>query len=109
MNELAEDYPDETWLQAEEAKPDFTSERWHQYYWEAWHALRYDRAYGGMGGVEMPIPFIAVDAYARRNGIVGEGFDRLLRFVSVIDFAYLDIQRKATEKSHAKSKVNQNG
>lgn len=47
-----------------------------------------------MEGLERPIPFTAIDAYARRYGVEGEAFDLLLRFVSVIDFAYLDIAHK---------------
>lgn len=45
--------------------------------------------------LEQPITFAAIDAYARRMGIAGTSFDRLLRFVSAIDFAHLEIQREA--------------
>ncbi len=48
-----------------------------------------------MSGVELPISFTAIDAYARRMGVTGAAFDRLLRFVSAIDFAHLEIQREA--------------
>jgi hypothetical protein len=61
------------------------------FYWEAWNALRYERAYVGKLGVEMPIQWTAIDAYARRHGIEGLAFDALLKFVSAIDFAYLEI------------------
>lgn len=109
MDDLARDYPDEDWLQTD--RPKFHAEPWHDFYWQAWHALRYDRAYVGQAGVEMPITFAAMDTYARRYGIEGEAFDRLLRFVSVIDFAYLEIQRKAAEKPAGsdQSKVSLNG
>lgn len=45
----------------------------------------------------MPISFAAIDAYARRYCVAGPSFDRLLRFVSAIDFAYLEIQREAMQ------------
>lgn len=48
-----------------------------------------------MTGIELPITFVAIDAYARRYGVTGHFFDRLLRFVSEIDAAYLAIQREA--------------
>lgn len=52
----------------------------------------------------MPITFIAIDTYARRYGIAGHSFDRLVRFVSVIDFAYLEIQREAMKPKSGKDK-----
>lgn len=79
-------------------RPKLKFEPWHLYYWEAWNALRYDRTYVIIGGrdridaIEQPIPFTAIDTYARRYAIDGSAFDALLRFVSVIDFAYLDIR-----------------
>jgi hypothetical protein len=109
MDDLAKDYPDEAWLKTEGAKPDFTVEPWHDFYWQAWHALRYDRVYAGMTGAEMPISFLSIDTYARRYGITGEIFDRLLRFVSAIDFAYLDIRNKAAARSQDKPTVKTNG
>lgn len=57
----------------------------------------------------MPITFIAIDTYARRYGISGHSFDRLVRFVSVIDFAYLEIQREQLEKSKSEGKVSRDG
>lgn len=39
--------------------------------------------------IEQPISFVAIDAYGRRFGIEGEAFANLLRFVSVIDSAFL--------------------
>jgi hypothetical protein len=76
------------------------------FYWEAWGALRYDRAYIGMSGSEMPIPFSSLDGYARRYGIDGELFDRFVRFISVIDFVFLDTQREAAKAEAAKSEAD---
>lgn len=51
-----------------------------------------------MAGIERPITYMAIDAYARRHGIEGEAFDRLLRFVHAIDMAYLDAAHRAQSK-----------
>lgn len=91
---IAEEDPD-SWVARDLPKQDVKHEPWHQFYWDAWHALKYDRQYAGMSGVELPIPYTSIDAYARRMGVTGAAFDRLLRFVSAIDFAYLEIQREA--------------
>jgi hypothetical protein len=86
------------------ARPRVRFEHWQLFYWEAWNALRYDRLYIGQhGDIEMPISWVAVDAYARRHGIDGLAFDALLKFVSVIDFAYLDL--RAEERSMATPKA----
>jgi hypothetical protein len=80
-----------TWLLAgDEAPP--KKDLWHRFYWEAWNALRYDRAYVGQMGAEMPISYMAIDAYARRQGIDGRSFDHLLRLVTTIDLVYIDLQ-----------------
>lgn len=99
MDDLAKDYPEEAWLREGGGKTDFRAEKWHDFYWQAWHSLRYDRPYIGMSGAEMPIYYSAISRYAQDNGIVGESRDRLLRFVAAIDDAYLENQRKAAEKS----------
>lgn len=80
-----------TWLLAGDEVPP-KKELWHRFYWEAWNALRYDRAYVGQMGAEMPISYMAIDAYARRQGIEGRSFDHLLRFVTTIDLVYIDLQ-----------------
>lgn len=85
-----EDVPD----RPDEAKP----ETWHEFYWRAWEALRFDRQYGAMGG-ESPIGFTALDAYARRYGIAGDAFERFHAFMSAIDTEWLI---HVTEQAKAK-------
>lgn len=45
----------------------------------------------------MPINYVALSRYAEDYGITGEMRVRFIRFVSVIDFAYLEMQRAAAE------------
>lgn len=89
MRELAAAHPEKAWLQPHVVDPP-REELWHGAYWQAWYALRYDRAYVGQMGIEMPISFLAVDRYAQRNGIDGEAFERLQYFLTVIDDTYLE-------------------
>lgn len=56
-------------------------------------ALRCDRQFGAMGG-QFPLPFVAVDTYARRYGIAGDDFDLLLRLLTAMDAEYLGIANK---------------
>jgi hypothetical protein len=76
-----------------EQAPDFTEKPWHAFYWHVWHSLRYDRPYAGADGAEYPIYWTAIDRYATRYGIDGEDFDRLVRFVSEIDTAFINMRR----------------
>jgi hypothetical protein len=50
-----------------------------------------------MGG-QMPISFMALDAYARRYGIEGEAFDRFHVFMSAIDAEWLAYAESKSEK-----------
>lgn len=62
--------------------------------------------------IEQPISFLAIDAYARRFSIAGEAFSHLLRFVSVIDTAYLaarEIERNRALESMKPSEDSRNG
>lgn len=89
LAKLADEFPLEIKKQDLPARPEEAREEpWHDFYWQAWEALRFDRHYGAMGG-QMPISFMALDAYARRYGIAGEAFDRFLVFMGVIDTEWL--------------------
>lgn len=68
-----------------------TDEPWHDLYWRAWDALRYDRPYGAMGG-EMPISYVALSRYGRDNEIAGEDFGLFLRFMGAVDGEWLKRQ-----------------
>jgi hypothetical protein len=79
------------------------AEYWHDFYWRAWEALRFDRQYGAMGG-ESPISFLAYDSYARRYGIEGEAFDRFHAFMTAIDTEWLiHAAEKAKEREANKT------
>lgn len=89
LAKLADEHPLEVRKQDLPTRPDEAREEpWHGFYWQAWDALRFDRQYGAMGG-QMPISFMAFDAYARRYGIKGEAFDRFRVFMGVIDAEWL--------------------
>ena len=58
-------------------------------YLQAFEDLSPSRPSGGLGGFG-PIPFEAIDRYARRFGIDdADDFDDLLRFVRALDESYL--------------------
>jgi hypothetical protein len=89
LAKLADEFPNEVKREALPVRPkEAREEPWHEFYWQAWQALRSDRHYGVMGG-QMPMSFMALDAYARRYGIDGEAFDRFHVFMSAIDAEWL--------------------
>ena len=59
--------------------------------WVAFWELSTCRAYGMAVG---PIPWTAIDAYARRHDIAGEDYDDLVYFVRAMDGEYLERQNK---------------
>lgn len=80
-------------------------------YYEAFRALQHDRAVatrtvtvaGPQGApftqsilVERPIAFAAIDRYARRYGIEGDAFARLVRIIRKMD----DVYRGALDDEH---------
>ncbi|MCW2195033.1 hypothetical protein AB7M45_007806 [Bradyrhizobium elkanii] len=74
---------------------------WAGTYWRAWHALRFDRQYGAMGG-QSPITFLSIDTYARRYDIRGVEFETFLAFVSAMDEEFLEhVQREADREKEA--------
>lgn len=67
-------------------------------YYEAFCELSTCRQTGmGVG----PIPWTAVDSYARRNGFEGEGFDYLLRMVRALDDTFVAYTRAKQERESA--------
>jgi len=101
---LHEQYPDEVPAESVPRRPDEArSERWHDFYRDAWDRLRFDRQYTEGGG-ETPISFLALDAYARRFGIEGEAFDRFHTFMTSIDAEWLThVAEKARERREAET------
>ncbi|TDR90290.1 phage tail assembly chaperone [Enterovirga rhinocerotis] len=64
--------------------------------WSSFWALQGDR-HLGFGSVG-PIPFQALDAYARRCGIIDiDEFDRLHRLIGAMDKVWLDDARRRQE------------
>ncbi len=53
-----------------------------------------------MGGVS-PIPFVAIDAWARRSEVSGEAFTRLQRLIRAMDAVWLE---DAAQKGKAAAK-----
>lgn len=53
-----------------------------------------------MGGVS-PIPFLAIDAWARRSEVSGEAFARLQRLIRAMDAVWLE---DAAQKAKAAAK-----
>lgn len=51
-----------------------------------------------MGGASA-IPFTAIDAWARRYGIEGDGFDEFLRLIRAADGAWLDWRSERRERT----------
>lgn len=102
LKELHQEYPDEIPASKIPRRPDEASEEaWHQFYWQAWNVLRFDRPYP-YGGGEKPISFLAYDAFARRYGIEGEAFDRFHIFMTAIDAEWLRyIAEKARQREEA--------
>ena len=72
-------------------------ESWHSLYFDAWEDLRFDRAYGSMGG-QTPISYMAMSQFARDHGLVQSDFRLLRVFVQAIDaewLAFVDEKAKA--------------
>lgn len=91
LEEIAEAYPDEEWVQRAaypEGRIEFEHQGWHELYWEAWDALRFDRQYGAYGG-QMPIPYQVISSYARDNRIVGHDLWLFRMFMIALDAEWL--------------------
>lgn len=104
LAKIAAEFPLELPKEKVPTRPDEArAEYWHDFYWQAWEALRFDRQYGAMGG-EFPISFIAYDTYARRYGLEGEAFERFHAFMTAIDMEWLHhVAEKAREKEGEKT------
>ncbi|RUM97916.1 hypothetical protein EET67_09890 [Pseudaminobacter arsenicus] len=101
LKKLAAENPAEAQFIKVQARPDEAkAELWHDFYWRAFEALRFDRQYGAFGG-ETAISFLAIDAYARRYCIEGEAFDRFLTFMTAIDAEWLQFVAEEAKKREA--------
>jgi len=75
-------------------------------YYVAFWELSTDRGQGmGVG----PIPWSAINAYAIREELVGEGYEDLLDYVRALDRTFLKFQREEEAKRHAAEEARRNG
>lgn len=92
--ELAEAFPEETWLQVDEPDDEeFEPEPWHELYFQAFDALRFDRFFGAFGG-ESPITYIASSKYADDLGLTGDDRRRFFLFLNVLDGEHLEAVKR---------------
>lgn len=82
--DLADEYPDEDWLSAEAEQEEDADASWHQLYFRAFEALRYDRTYGAFGG-QTPISYLALSRYAADHGVTGEDFAIFQALMAALD------------------------
>ena len=68
-----------------------------EWLWNAYTALSTCRQMGF--GSPGPIPWIAVDRYAERNGIHGDDFDLMWLVISRVDVAYLEETARAAKET----------
>lgn len=62
-------------------------------YWQAFWDVSTCRRIGMEGA--SPVPWTAIDAWARRHGIAGDGFDRLVELIERMDAVWMKDQSKA--------------
>jgi hypothetical protein len=64
----------------------------HLYFeWGAFRALSTDRQIGMAMG---PIPWLAIDRFSSRYGLIGDDFDRLCEIIQAMDAAFRDYHEK---------------
>lgn len=71
-------------------------------YYHAFLNLTTDRTFGMAEG---PIPWSAMDRYARRHGIEGFDFDRFVVIMRIMDTAYSDYQESRRNKAESKAAI----
>lgn len=64
-----------------------------QFEWIAFRALSTDRQIGMAMG---PIPWLAIDRFASRYGLVGDDFDRLCEIIQAMDGAFREYHQKSS-------------
>lgn len=104
MRKIAQEHPGEINLPDEilnEAPPE--PRIWHEMIWDAWRALKNDRAYPG-DGLEMPIPYRAYREYGRDKGIHGDDFDFFLTMMQAVDSEYLTWRYEVRKRELNKAK-----
>jgi len=79
---------------------DFEPKPWHNLYFSAFDALRFDRHFGAMGG-EGPISYLAISQYCRDHQISGDNLFLFRSLFSAIDAEWLKIVSERQEPSAA--------
>lgn len=75
-------------------------------YYIAFWELSTDRSQGmGVG----PIPWSAINEYAVREGLRGEGYEDLVDYVRAMDRTFLKFQREEEAKRRAADEAKRNG
>lgn len=98
ISALAAEFPDEFAQTIIPEPPDEAAPQdWHDLYWRAWDALRFDRPYGHMGGMR-PVSYLALAAYAKYHGIHGIDFDVFRALFRVIDAEWIAHVDRETQK-----------
>ncbi len=96
--ELAREFPEEAWLQIAQ---DYEPQQWHDLYFRAFDALRYDRFFGSYGG-EGPIHYVAISHYARDHEIAGDDLKWFFIFMNAVDAEHLAMQAEADRERRDK-------
>jgi hypothetical protein len=103
--EIAAADPSKAWLLPTEADvvETFEPKAWHQLYFKAFDALRFDRTYlsGGMSGYvgETPISYMALSQYCRDNDIRGDDLNMFMVFINAVDAEHLAMQAQDAAKA----------
>jgi hypothetical protein len=104
IDEIAEAYPDEGWITDDNAPEDedFDPRPWHDFYFRAFDAIRFDRQFGALGG-ESPISYLVMSQYARDYGLQLDEFERFRRFIGVLDAVHLELQAEQAKLTKEQS------
>ncbi|WP_339085972.1 hypothetical protein [Hyphomicrobium sp. ghe19] len=100
MQRVVDDNPEDgQYINIPERPIEAEPQLWHDLYWRAWDALRYERTYGAFGG-ELPVSYLAISQYARDHDITGQDFHTFRSLFGVIDAAWLEeVARRQKEKT----------
>lgn len=92
------------WLAANGLEPldtpdgdSFEIQPWHDLYFHAFDALRYDRFYGAFGG-ETPISYVSLSQFCRDYEIDGEDRARFMVFLNGLDAEYLTMKAEEAKR-----------
>ena len=76
-------------IPAPQPPADAAPQPFHDLYWRAWRAIRFDRQYGAFGG-ESRLSYATISQYARDHAITGEAFLTFQSVMRGLDEEWLD-------------------